>query len=273
MRVFGRLAMAGAAGLALFVAVAPALAVLLLGWPGAFHVLATPVWNEAARRSLVLAEASTAIAWPLGIMAAFGLWGARRRHRRAMLSASLLPLLLPPGWSASGLGVAAAFGVWPAGGQMAVLVFGQAVPAACLVLLVMSGFLNRLDPRIAQAAATCGASPGRIRRLVLLPNLVFPLGVAAAAAFAVTLGQTAFAPASLGGLVAQAALRHEPVLAPATLILATMAAAPLLLIGLIWLLLPRGLENHPTTPGHPSDKDALGNTELAHFPTGATDSK
>ncbi len=244
MGVLGRLALAGAAGLALFAATVPALAVVLLGWHGASYLMDAPAWHGAARRSLMLAETSTAIAWPIGIMAAFGLWGARRPHRRPPLAAALLPLLLPPCWSARGLDVAASYGFWPAD-PTATLVFGQAVPGACLVVLVMTGFFNRLDPQMRQEAAACGASPGRIRRLVLLPNLGFPLAVSAAAAFAFSLGQTALAPAAtpatLGGLVAQAAARHEAALAPGTLILACMAAAPLPVLGLIWLLRRRTL--------------------------------
>ncbi len=242
MRALARLPVAGLAAFALFAAAAPALAVVLLGWHGAWDLIATPAGNAAARRSLMLAAASTAIAWPIGIMAAFGLWGARRRHRRPVLAIALLPLLLPPAWSAHALSAAAAYTAVPEGSSAA-LVFGQAVPGACLVLLVMTGFLNRLDPRIVQAAAVCGASPGRIRRLVLLPNLGFPLAASAGAAFAFSLGQTGLVPPTLGGLVSLAAARHENTLAPATLILAGMAAAPLALLGLIWLLRRRTLRS------------------------------
>jgi ABC-type spermidine/putrescine transport system permease subunit II len=242
MRALASLITAPAASLALFVAMAPALAVLVLGAPAAGGLLREPVWIAAMLRSLLLAELAVVIAWPLGTLAALGIWGARRTTRRIVLGLGLLPLLIPPGWAARGLESAAdQSGI--EGAHLAALIAGHAVPAAAIVLLVLTGFLNRLDPAIRWTASASGASPGRTRRLVLLPNLTFPFVIAAAAACVFSLGQGVLdhrlAPAhhpSLAGLLASATAAHDATAAPAAFILTAMALFPLPVLTLLWLL-------------------------------------
>jgi ABC-type spermidine/putrescine transport system permease subunit II len=197
-RLAGLLAMP-AAMLLLFAGLLPALAVLALGLPSLGPILADPLTWSALRRGLWLSGASILLGWPLGVLAAFGLWEAGRTARRVVLGLAVLPLLLPTHWAAIGLAAIGAR-LGPADAPHVLLqIAARAVPAGCIVLLVLTGFLNRLDPVIMRVALVSGATPGQMRRLVLLPNLGFPLAAASLAALGYTIGHmpVALAPAIL----------------------------------------------------------------------------
>ncbi len=190
MSGLARLLLTPVAALCLVLALAPLVAVIALGMPGAVAAAQDLPWAGQVLRSLLLAEAAALAAWLAGLLAALGIWGADGRIRRPVLGASLVPLLTPPGWMARGLFLAAhAAGLHDV--RLAAQVAGHAAPSAALVLLILTGFLNRLDPRLMLAAAACGASAGRARRLILLPNLAGGLAVAAAASFTLSIGQAA----------------------------------------------------------------------------------
>jgi len=238
-----RLLLAPVAALCLAASLLPLATIVALGAPSLPALLREPVWLEAALRSLLLAEASVVIAWPVGVLAAIGLWTAPRWLRRLTIGASLLALLVPQGWVGAGLAAAAGRGA-PRGAHLAGEILGHAAPCAAIVLLVLTSFLNRADPRLLRAAAASGASPVRAYALVLLPALAIPLALAAAAAFALSLGQGALdrgialpGHPSLGGLLAMAGQAGDDTdAAPAALALLALALLPLLIVGLLKLL-------------------------------------
>ena len=212
-----------------FLALVPVLAILLTG-PQGLDRVAGPEWVAAALRTLLLAEASTGLALPVGSLAAFGLWSAPRGVRRFATGIAVLTLLLPAGIVARGLG-----------DGLPGLVAAQAAGAACVVLLVMTSRLNTLDPRIRQAAANAGAAPWRAWRLVVLPNVAWHLAISAAAAMSFAVGQAALerGHATLGVLAMQASGPGSAEAASAAFLLLCLAGAPLLIIGVLSLVRPR----------------------------------
>jgi thiamine transport system permease protein len=65
----------------------------------------------------------------------------------------------------------------------------QALVAVPFVVRIMTPVLRAIDPRLRDAAATLGASPGRVWREVDLPIVARAALVAAGFAFAVSLGE------------------------------------------------------------------------------------
>ncbi len=242
MRVLGRLVLVQVACLILMLALAPLAAVVLLGAPGLGALLADPSMVAAALRSMLLGEAGTAIGWPAGLLAALAIWGRPPALRRLVLGCALLILVAPPSVFAAGL-VRLANGAGVAGAHVLALLAAHAAPAAAIVALVMTGALNQLDPRLRHSAATCGATAGQTWRLVLFPALAMPLAVAAAAGFAVSLGRAGLdarlAPLhhpTLAGLLDAAWRQADVAAAPEALLLAMLATAPLLGVGLLAVL-------------------------------------
>ncbi len=229
------LALAPLAALGLFLSLAPGLAVLLLGARGLPLLSTDPFWLYAARDSLAVSSKALACAWPLGAAAALGIWGAAPQPRRLVLSLAVVALILPPSWAGAGFrALAAQTGM----GEGAVLVTAHAGRAAGLVTLVMTGFLNGVDPRIGRAAGLTGALPSRIWILVALPNLYWPVLASGAAAAALCVGDAALdgwigaRTPMLDVLVAQAARLNGGATAPAALLLVIVAGLPLLVFGL-----------------------------------------
>jgi thiamine transport system permease protein len=65
----------------------------------------------------------------------------------------------------------------------------QSLVSAPFVVRLLAPALRGIDPRLREAAATLGASQARIRREIDLPLALRPLGIAAALAFAISLGE------------------------------------------------------------------------------------
>jgi thiamine transport system permease protein len=65
----------------------------------------------------------------------------------------------------------------------------QALVAVPFVVRLMTPVLRAIDPRLREAAATLGASPGRVWREVDLPIVARAVLVAAGFAFAISLGE------------------------------------------------------------------------------------
>jgi thiamine transport system permease protein len=167
------------------------------GWGFAhFRTLGTPTREAvltvapalAMRNSIVLAAAATLIAMVVGTMAALAAVEGGRTGR-LMDGALMLPL----GTSAVtlGLGLLLAFRSGPFAGRGAVLLvpLAQALVAIPFVVRTMLPVLRSIDVRLREAAATLGASPGRVWREVDLPIVSRAGLVAAGFAFAVTVGE------------------------------------------------------------------------------------
>ncbi len=156
-----------------------------LGSVRAGSVLFVPP-TDAIRNSLVYALVATAIAVTIGGLAAFAAARSRRRIVDGLLS-------LPLGVSAVtlGFGFLITLDTPPLDLRTSTLLvpIAQALVAVPFVVRIMGPVLRSIDPRLREAAATLGASPGRVWREVDLPIVARAAGVAAAFAFAISLGE------------------------------------------------------------------------------------
>ncbi len=147
-------------------------------------LLAAP-W-EAVLNSVVYATAATAIALTVGGLAAFALATSRGRILDGLV-------LLPLGVSAVmlGLGFLIAFDTPPVEFRAApwLVPVAQALVAIPFVVRILVPTLRSIDPRQREAAALLGATPARVRREIDLPIVSRGVAVAAAFAFAISLGE------------------------------------------------------------------------------------
>ena len=128
-------------------------------------LLASP-W-EAIVNSIVYAGAASIIAVVVGGLAAFAVADTRGSRLLDLL------VLIPLGASAVmlGLGFLIAFDTAPLDFRAApwIVPVVQALVAIPFVVRIMVPALRSIDPRLREAAALLGASPGRVRREVDLP--------------------------------------------------------------------------------------------------------
>jgi thiamine transport system permease protein len=143
---------------------------------------------EAVRNSLVFAAIATAIALVVGTAGAAAIASSRRGG--GTLDALLM---LPLGTSAVtvGFGFLIALDRPPVDLRTspALVPIAHALVAAPFVVRAVLPALRSVDPRLREAAAALGASPGRVWREVDLPIVARALLVAASFAFAVSLGE------------------------------------------------------------------------------------
>jgi spermidine/putrescine transport system permease protein len=150
--------------------------------------------QEAARNSLLVAAASTAIATAIGTACAYGLW----KRRNAWLTASLYLSLISPEiivgvsllalfqWAFRFLGAPL--------GMHTVILAHVSFSLAYVVVVVLSR-LRTMDRALEEAALDLGATEWRAFREVTLPQLL--PGVAAAALLAFTISFDDFVITSL----------------------------------------------------------------------------
>lgn len=141
---------------------------------------------DAVGNSLRFAAAATVIAVVVGGLAA---WAGVRSRSRWLDGLLALPL----GVSAVtlGFGFLVALDEPPLDlrGSPWLVPLAQALVAMPFVVLLVAPVLRAIDPRLREAATMLGASPGRVRRAVDLPIAARALLVAAAFAFAISLGE------------------------------------------------------------------------------------
>ena len=139
----------------------------------------------AVGNSLLYATATLAVSLPLGVIAAYML--ARPRWRWGAILDPLL--LLPLGTSAVTLGFGFIVALGPLRTSLWLVPIAHTLIALPFVVRTMLPSLRALDRRLHEAAATLGASPLRTWRAIDVPLLWRPLLVAAAFAFAISLGE------------------------------------------------------------------------------------
>ncbi len=143
---------------------------------------------EAIGNSLRTTFWATTFAVTMGALASLAIAAARRGGR--LLDAGLL---LPLGTSAVtiGFGMLITFDVPPVDWRASwwLVPVGHALVAVPFVVRTVLGVLRSVDPRLTQAAATLGAGPVRAWRETVVPYLWKPLGVGAALAAAISLGE------------------------------------------------------------------------------------
>ena len=105
----------------------------------------------------------------IGVPAAYTL--ARRNFigKRALMLLFLLPLMVPP--ITYGIPLATVLYQAHLGGTLAGVILANLIPAAPFVILVMTPFIEQIDPRLEQAARVFGAGTLKVFIHVLVPLL------------------------------------------------------------------------------------------------------
>ncbi len=224
-----------------FLAMAPFLALVLLGAHGLPPLLADPAWHAGLMRSLNLTAIATPPALLLGMIEAGVLLFVPRRAKPCFYMVFCLPLLLPMAmlhptfqdWADQASSAARAIA----------LIAAHGLPASALAFLVFRRETHCIDPRQMASIRACGGSPFTAFRLGILPELLWAMLAAGAAAVAAAMAFTmadpvlaaAFHP-TLGAMLSVSVSTADVQTAPAGLLLATLSAAPVLLLGCVSLL-------------------------------------
>lgn len=152
------------------------------------HALTYPQFRRAAVNSVIVTAASAALALPIGTAAALALVRHPLRLRGFWTAVLLSPLVVP--------GVAAGLGLLILAARLGLLA-NHAVLIAVHVILVLPFVIRsvmvsvaNLDPMLERAAASLGARPWRVFRMVTLP-LLRP-GLFAALLFAIIVSVNEF---------------------------------------------------------------------------------
>jgi putative spermidine/putrescine transport system permease protein len=132
-------------------------------------------WREFGLTSVLLvtvqiAGAVVGLSLLIGVPAAYAL--ARRDFpgRRMVMFAFLVPLLLPP--VTYGIPLATVLLRHDLGGTLTGVILANLVPSVPFVILVMTPFIEQIDPKIEAAARTLGAGTTTIFLRILGPLLV-----------------------------------------------------------------------------------------------------
>jgi putative spermidine/putrescine transport system permease protein len=120
--------------------------------------------------TLEVALAVVVISLLVGVPAAYAL--ARRTFpgKRVVMVAFLLPILIPP--ITYGVPLATVLYKFHLAGKLTGVVLANLVPAVPFVILVMTPFIEQIDPKIESAARMCGARTRLIFTRILGPLLV-----------------------------------------------------------------------------------------------------
>jgi putative spermidine/putrescine transport system permease protein len=105
----------------------------------------------------------------LGVPAAYALARRDFRGKRALLLLFLLPLLVPP--ITYGIPLATVMYQLQLAGTLAGVILANLVPALPFVILVMTPFIEQIDPNLESAARVLGANTLRLFWHVLVPLL------------------------------------------------------------------------------------------------------
>ncbi len=142
------------------------------GWTG--HWYGT-TWKEfdlggVLTVTLEVALSVVVISLLVGVPAAYTL--ARRTFpgKRLLMVAFMLPILIPP--ITYGVPLATVLYKFHLAGRLSGVILANLVPAVPFVILVMTPFIEQIDPKIESAARMCGATTRVIFTRILGPLLV-----------------------------------------------------------------------------------------------------
>lgn len=131
-------------------------------------------WHEFQLGSVLLVTAEVvlavvALSVVLGVPAAYAL--ARRDFvgKRLLLLVFLLPLMVPP--ITYGIPLATVMYELRLAGTLPGVILANLIPALPFVILVMTPFIEQIDPNLEAAARVFGADTRRVFRHVLIPQL------------------------------------------------------------------------------------------------------
>ena len=143
-------------------------------------ILNGDAWLDAAKNSLFIGLASTALSMVLGTLAASGLSRMNFALKPAIIGLILSPLLIPIVITA--VGIYFHFADIGLSGTYLGLILAHTVLAVPFVVITVLASLEGFDHNLLRAAATLGAPPLKAFRRVTLP-IIFP-GIASGGLFA-----------------------------------------------------------------------------------------
>ncbi|NMM82732.1 ABC transporter permease [Acidovorax sp. SRB_14] len=213
-----------------------------LNWPPAGFTLrhyealaASPLWTQAALRSLIVGFGAAVCAMLIGTPAAFLLVRSNLRGKSLMLAFVLSPIIIPRMIIAVGMFyffskvglVGTSFG----------LMLGHTVIAVPYVVMTMMAVLRNYDTRLDAAAQSLGARPWQTLRYVTFPILMAGLMSSFLFAFATSFDELTIALFASGGMSStlpkqfwdEVTLQISPVIAAVSTCLFVFIAA------LIWI--------------------------------------
>jgi len=120
--------------------------------------------------TLQVVAATVILSILLGVPAAYALARAQFRGKRLAMLLILLPMMVPP--VTYGIPMATAMYQIGVGGTLTGVILANLVPALPFVILVMTPFIEQIDPGLESAARIFGANTFQYFRHVLLPLLV-----------------------------------------------------------------------------------------------------
>jgi len=199
------------------------------------ELLASPLWMQAALRSLIVGLGASIFAMLIGTPAAFLLARSNMRGKSLMLAFVLSPIIVPRMIIAVGMFyffakvglVGTSFG----------LMLGHTVVAVPYVVMTMMAVLRNYDTRLDLAAQSLGARPWQTLRYVTFPILAAGLASSFLFAFATSFDELTISLFASGGLSAtlpkqfwdEVTLQISPVIAAVSTCLFAFIAT------LIWL--------------------------------------
>ena len=139
----------------------------------------TPEWYAAAWKEFQLGDvllvtvqvvfAVVFLALLIGVPAAYTLARREFRGKRLLTGLFLLPLMVPP--ITYGIPLATLMYQVHLAGTLTGVILANLLPALPFVILVMTPFIEQIDPNLESAARVFGAGPGKVFRHVLVPLL------------------------------------------------------------------------------------------------------
>jgi len=141
------------------------------GWTASWYADA---WKEFQLASILwvtveVVFAVVALALLIGVPAAYTLARRDFRGKRALMLLFLLPLMVPP--ITYGIPLATVLYQTGLGGTLWGVILANLIPAAPFVILVMTPFIEQIDPNLESAARVFGANTWRMFVHVLVPLL------------------------------------------------------------------------------------------------------
>jgi len=141
------------------------------GWTTSWYVDA---WKEFQLASVLwvtveVVFAVVVLALVIGVPAAYTLARRDFAGKRALMLLFLLPLMVPP--ITYGIPLATVLYQTGLGGTLAGVILANLIPAAPFVILVMTPFIEQIDPNLESAARVFGANTWRMFVHVLVPLL------------------------------------------------------------------------------------------------------
>ncbi|KMQ80878.1 ABC transporter, permease protein [Candidatus Burkholderia pumila] len=132
-------------------------------------------WSDSQLSSVLLVTmevvgAVVLLSIALGVPAAYALARVQFPGKRFAMLVFLLPLMVPP--VTYGIPMATVMYKFHFAGTLTGVILANLVPALPFVILVMTPFIEQIDPNLESAARIFGANTARYFRYVLLPLLV-----------------------------------------------------------------------------------------------------